>query len=166
MFSLPWPANSSEWMDLVERSSCQVQGRPQSPNSLSKARRACPSMGLDGSLGNSLCQMSLETSHLTGKLSWKEIFPLNIFISTILQYCSYNGPVDPMYVKDPRSTNTVALSKTPRMSPIRHSSGGRWLRTHLGKRSDWESMWTLKLLPYHVISYPFYFVVQKKIHFT
>lgn len=52
-------------------------------------------------------------------------FSLNIFVSTILQYCSYNGPVDPMYVKDPRSTNTVALSKTPRMSPIHHSSGGR-----------------------------------------
>lgn len=118
-------------------------------------------MGLDGSLGDSLCQTILETSHLTGRFSWKETFPLNIFVSIILQYCSYNGSVDPMYIKDPRSTNTTAFSKTPRMSPISHSSGRRWLGTHLGKRSDWELMWTLKLLPYLVISYLFYFVVQK-----
>lgn len=121
-------------------------------------------MGLYVSLRDSLCQTILEASHLTGRFSWKETFPLNIFVSTILQYCSYMGPVDPMYVKDPRNTNIRVLSKTPRMSPISHSCGRRWLRTHLGKRSDWELMWTLKLLPYHVISYPFYFVQKKSFH--
>lgn len=119
-------------------------------------------MGLDGPLGDSLCQTILETSRLTGRFSWKESFPLNTFVPTILPYCSYNGSVDPMNVKDPRSTNIGALSKTPRMSPISHNRGRSWLGIHLGKRSDWEWMWTLKLLPYHVISYPFYFVVQKK----